>query len=327
MALKLFNPFEDLIFGEQFCFLTGELTTEKMTVFPEWLMQHFKFDTDRIEMMDKSKSYVYADLHLPCAPRVKKAFDELDVKIKEAYDKGYEGMSALDEHLLFLWTGRMVYGLLYYEMQYESNRMLKMGRDFNLSPMLRERFGNFHLMQQSIVKPAAFVGKKPWSIAVFPLKYSADIFSYRDDAVNLLFSFGVNGFGYIACLQDNGVIGEKQQEILGKMKGHILHPVQFEELYARFHYSDYILQYKPEYKIESKENSVTIESLPMTSNTGRPLFGFWDQDLFAQLLANYWQVYGIQKEDIIKFQKPFLSFLENPYTQEFVDPESISLPF
>ena len=54
MTLTLFNPFEDLIFGEQFCFLTGELTTEKMTVFPEWLMQHFKFDTDRIEMMDKS---------------------------------------------------------------------------------------------------------------------------------------------------------------------------------------------------------------------------------------------------------------------------------
>ncbi|MBP3840263.1 MAG: hypothetical protein J6D35_04810, partial [Chryseobacterium sp.] len=173
MALTLFNPFEDLIFGEQFCFLTGELTTEKMTVFPEWLMQHFKFDTDRIEMMDKSKTYVYADLHLPCTPRVKKAFEELDVKIKEAYDKGYEGMSALDEQLLFLWTGRMVYGLLYYEMQYESNRMLKMGRDFNLSPMLRERFGNFHLMLQSIVEPVAFVGKKPWSIAVFPLKYSA----------------------------------------------------------------------------------------------------------------------------------------------------------
>lgn len=327
MALTLFNPFEDLIFGEQFCFLTGELTTEKMTVFPKWLMQHFKFDTDRIEMMDKSKTYVYADLDLPCTPRVKKAFEELDVKIKEAYDKGYEGMSALDEQLLFLWTGRMVYGLLYYEMQYESNRMLKMGRDFNLSPMLRERFGNFHLMLQSIVEPVAFVGKKPWSIAVFPLKYSADIFSYRDDAVNLLFSFGVNGFGYIACLQDNGVIGEKQQEILEKMKCHILHPVQFEELYARFHYSDYILQYKPEYKIKSETNSVTIESLPMTANAGRPLFGFWDQDLFAQLLANYWQVYGIQKEDIIKFQKPFLSFLENPYTQEFVDPESISLPF
>lgn len=327
MALKLFNPFEDLIFGEQFCFLTGELTTEKMTVFPMWLMQHFKFDTDKIEMMDKSKTYVYADLQLPCVPRVKKAFEELDVKIKEAYDQGYEGMAALDDHLLFLWTARMVYGMLYYEMQYESNRILKQGRNFDLSPMLRERFGNFHLMLQSVIEPISFTGKKPWSITVFPLKYSADIISYRDDAINLLFSFGVNGFGYIACLQDNGAIAEKEQDLLTKMKGHILHPVQFEELYARFHYSDYILQYKPEYVIENHGNQITIEGLPMVANAQRPLFGFWDQDIFAQLLANYWQVYAIQKEDIIKFQKPFLSFLENPYTQEFIDPESISLPW
>lgn len=327
MALNLFNPFEDLIFGEQFCFLTGDLSTEKITVFPHWLMQHFKFDTDRIEMMDKSKTYVYADLQLPCSPRVKKAFEELDEKIQQAYQKGFEGMAALDDHLLFLWTGRMVYGLLYYEMQYESKRALRTGIEFTLSALLRERFGNFHLMLQSIVEPVSFTGKKPWSIAVFPLKYSADIVSFRDDSVNLLFQFGVNGFGFIACLQDNGVIGEKQKDILEKMQGHLLHPVQFEELYARFHYSDYILQYKPEYNIEHHDDKVIIEAFPIEANESRPLFGFWDEDMFAQLLSNYWQVYGIEVGDIVRFQQPFLSFLENPYTKEFVEPESITLPY
>ncbi|ACU07812.1 hypothetical protein FIC_01364 [Flavobacteriaceae bacterium 3519-10] len=327
MALNLFNPFEDLIFGEQFCFLTGDLTTNTMTVFPTWLMDHFKFGEDRIEMMDKSKTYVYADLHLPCSERVKTAFDELDENIKQAYENGYEGMAALNDQLLFLWTGRMVYGLLYYEMQYESNRALRTGLQFTLSTLLRERFGNFHLMLQSIVESVTFVGRKPWSIAVFPLKYSADIISFRDDSVNLLFQFGVNGFGFIASLQDNGVIGEKQKDILEKMRGYVLHPVQFEELYARFHYSDYILQYKPEYKIENAGNSVTIEALPVEATEDRPLFGFWDDEMFAQLLSNYWQVYGIERGDIIRFQQPFLSFLENPYTKEFILPESISLPY
>ena len=327
MALTLFNPFTDLIFDEQFCFLTGDLTTEKMPVYPDWLMEHFKFGDDRIEMMDKSKVYTYADLQLPCSPRVKKAFEKLEEEIKKAYKKGFEGMASLDEHLLFLWTGRMVYGMLYYEMQYESSRMLKRRETFELSPMLRERFGNFHLMLQSIVEPISFVGQKPWSIAVFPLKYSADIFSYRDDTVNLLFQFGVNGFGLITCLQDNGVIGEKQQDLLEKMKGHVLHPIQFEELFARFHYSDYILQYKPEYKIENTEKGISIEAIPVTATQDRPVFGFWDEEVFAQLLTNYWSVYGIQREDIIQFQKPFLSFLENPYSKEFVKPEGIDLPF
>lgn len=323
MSQMLFNPFKDLIFDPHFCFLSGTLTNDTMTVFPEWLMDHFKFGDERIEMMDKAKTYTYADLRLPCSPVVKKAFETLDVKIQEAYKTGFEGMAALDDVLLFQWTGRMVYGLLYYEMVYERDRLLKKGEDFELSAALRERFGNFHLMLQSVIEPISFIGKKPWSIVVFPLKYSADIFSYRDDAVNLMFSFGVNGFGFIACLQDNGVIMEKQKEILQKIEGHVLHPLQFEELFARFHYSDYIMQYKPEYEVIDQDDKITIE----VKDAKPELFGFWNEDIFAQLLANYWQVYGITKEHILQPQRPLLSFLENPYTKDFVDPESISLPF
>jgi len=270
---------------------------------------------------------MYADLQLPCSPEVKTAFEGLDVQIQAAYKNGFEGMDSLEELLLFQWTGRMVYGLLYYEMLHERNRLLRQGEEFELSAALKERFGRFHLMLQSIIEPIEFVGKKPWSLVVFPLKYSADIFSYRDDAINLMFSFGVNGFGFIACLQDNGVIAEKQNEILQKMKGHVLHPAQFEELYARFHYSDYILQYKPEFTIENTNHGITIEALPIEKKGSKPIFGFWDEDIFAQLLANYWSVYGIEREDILKFQKPPLSFLENPYTKDFIDPQTIDLPF
>jgi hypothetical protein len=327
MSLSLFNPFTDLLFDDQFCFLTGDLTTEKMTVFPTWLMEHFKFGTDRIEMMDKSKAYHYEDLQLPCSPRVKKAFEDLEEKIQAAYQKGFEGMKALDEHLLFLWTGRMVYGMLYCEMQYESNRKLKQREPFDLSATLRERFGNFHLMLQSLVEPITFVGQKPWSIVVFPLKYSEDIISYRDDTVNLLFQFGVQGFGFIACLQDNGVIGAQQKDLLQKMEGHVLHPLQFEELFARFHYCDYLLQYKAEYLIKDTAEGISIEAVPITAVANRPVFGFWDEEVFAQLLTNYWSVYGIQRNDILQFQKPALSFLENPYTKDFILPEGIDLPF
>ena len=327
MSLSLYNPFEDLIFDPHFCFLSGALTTEKMPVFPQWLMDHFKFGDERIEMMDKQKSYVYADLELPCSPEVKAAFDALDEKIKTAYQKGYEGMAALDEQLIFQWSGRMLYGLLYYEMRYERDRLLRKGEEFGLSPQLKERFGNFHLMLQSLIAPVSFEDRKPWSIVVFPLKYSADIFSYRDDAINLLFSFGVNGFGFIACLQDGGVIKEKESKLLEKMKGHVLHPIQFEELYARFHYDDYILQYNPKFKIDNKNGAITIEALPIQPKADRPLFGFWDEDIFAQLLANYWSVYGIEREDILRFQKPPLSYLENPYSKDFIDPEAIELPF
>lgn len=324
MPQALFNPFQDLIFDEHFCFLSGELTNETITVFPEWLMGHFKFGHETVSMMDKEKSYRYEDLKLPCSPRVKKAFDALDVKIQDAYNRGYGGMAALDEVLLFQWTARMVYGLLYYEVVYEKDRLLKQGEEFALSPTLTARFSHFHLMLQSLIEPVTFTGKKPWSLVVFPLKYSADIFSYRDDTINLMFSFGVNGFGYIACLQDNGVLGEKYESLLQKIKGHVLHPVQFEELYARFHYSDYIMKYVPKYHIKNNDDGVSVA---VDLDAEPPVFGLWDEDVFAQLLSNYWSVYGIESDDILVPQKPPLSFLENPYTKDFVDPESIALPF
>ena len=324
MAQPLFNPFKDLVLNEHFCFLSGVLTDKSISVFPEWLMNHFKFGDEKIEMMDKAKSYNYSDLKLPCTLEVKEAFDALDTKVESAYKKGFEGIAALDQELLFQWTGRMVYGLLYYEMLYEKDRMLAKGEEFELSGTLKKRFGYFHLMLQSVIKPVSFIGKKPWSIAVFPLKYTSDIFSYRDDPINLMFSFGVNGFGFIACLQDNGVIGDKQKELLDKMEGHVLHPIQFEELFARFHYSDYILQYTPEYKIGNEDNKITIE---IETAGKQAIFGPWDNDMFSQLLSNYWQVYGIEKEEILRFQKPPISFIENPYTNDFINPESIDLPF
>ena len=84
------------------------------------------------------------------------------------------------------------------------------------------------------------------------------------------------------------------------------------------------MNYKPEYKIKNEDDGITIE---VDSDGKQPVFGLWDQDVFAQLLSNYWQVYGIEREDILMPQKPPLSFLENPYTKDFVDPETIALPF
>lgn len=327
MLDSLYNPFDDLIFDEHFCFLSGSLTNDTITVFPEWLLDHFKFGEERVETMDKGKTYKFADLKMPCSSEVKVAFDELDKKFRTAYDKGYKGMAALDEELIFQWTGRIVYGLLYLEMVYEKNRLQRQGKEFGLSPYLKERFARFHLMLQSLIAPVSFEGKKPWSIAIFPLKYSEDIFSYRDDTVNLLFSMGVNGFGMIVCFQDNGAIGERLNHILEKMKGHLLHPIQFEELYAHFHYSDYILQAKPEYNIQSAEDGVIIEAMPLEAMEGKDLYGFWDEDIFAQLLSNYWSVYGIEREEILQFQKPRLSYLEAPYSGDFIPFESIDLPF
>src|SRR5690625_354380 len=330
MALDLFNPFQDMIFDNHFCFLSGDLTTDEMTVFPEWLMEKFEFGEEEITLMQntKAKSMQYKDLKIPCAPRVKAAFDELDKQFKQAFDHGYEAVNQLDELVIFQWSGRIVYGLLYLEMMGEWELNQEVGKAFKLANKLRDKLGKFHHMMQSLIEPITFSVHKPWSIIVFPLKYSADILSFRDDIINLSFQFGVNGFGFIVCFQDNGIVKETEAELIEKMKGYTLHLAQFEELYARFHYRLDLLQYTPNHKLDLDDGKIEIESLPVEqTNPELPLYGLWSDDFYARLLSNYWMVYGIEKGEILQFQKPFLSYLENPYNKEFIEPENIELPF
>jgi hypothetical protein len=175
--------------------------------------------------------------------------------------------------------------------------------------------------------PMEFKGVKPWSIEIVKLKYSKDIFNYKDEPTNLNFSLGVNGFGILACLQDNGVVAQKERNLLGKIGEKTLHPIQFEELAARFLYANYLLKNRGTNTIEVEEDKVIIESFSPEENAGDSLFAPWDDDMFAQVLAGYWEPWGFTKKDIINLPDSPISFLENDFTREFVEPESIQLPF
>lgn len=330
MSLQLYHPFENIHLDPGTCFLSGSdmvSPDEHITVFPAWILSRFSLADKEFKMMDHVTSVLYRELKLPCASHVIKAFEGLDQEIQEAFRKGYDGVRAIKQERLFLWMGRIVYGILYHDLLLEKKRLQKQNKEFRLSPRLKERFGLFHLMLQSLIFPVTFTGPMPWSISIVKLKYSRDIFNYRDDPVHLNFSLGMQGFGIIACLQDNGAVKGEQADILGKIKDTELHPIQFEELCARFFYSNYLLQYKPKYKVEDHQGGISIEALPIAADGSKPLFGTWDDNMFAQLLAGYWEPWGFSKKDIITFPDAPVSFLENDYTHEFIDPASISLPY
>lgn len=331
MALELFNPFENLYFSDKSCFLSGEDLThadETLSVFPEWILDRFDYRDRKFTLMDTVNSTTYGALKLPCSPSVKLALDVLDEEVKAAFDQGYEGMKALDSHRLFLWIGRIVYGVLFLEIQHEQKRSQDRGKEFGMSPVLKQRYSLFHLMLQSLISPVYFKeGLKPWSISIVKLKYSQEVFNHRDDAINLIFSLGINGFGIIACLQDNGVLTAEHQDILDKAGDTELHPIQFEELCARFLYSNYLLQAFPKFDLDFTDERVTIEALPVVAEPNKALFSVWDNTMFEQVLEDYWTPWALTKKDIMNESNFPISFLEDGYTFEFIDPKSISLPY
>jgi hypothetical protein len=332
MPIALFNPFETLHFNSETCFLTGndlQTTDEPICIFPEWVLDRFSLREKRFRLLDQVSGIRYDDMKLPCSAEVKNAFEILDQEIKNAFETGYEEVKKIPGERLFLWMGKIVYGVIYNEICLEISRAKRhpKGKPFDLSKLLRQRFGKLHLMMQSLVAPMEFKDPKPWTIKVVRLRYSKDTFNYKDEPTNLNFSLGMNGFGIVACLQDNGAIGKNQKEILDKISDKVLHPIQFEELCSRFLYANYLLRKSSQHIIEATHEKVIIESVPMCESLADPLFAQWDDQMFAQVLEGYWEPWGLTKKDIITMADSPVSFLENDFTHEFIEPDSITLPF
>jgi len=330
MSVQLYNPLENLHLDDDTCFLSGEdlLTKETLTIFPEWMMDRFGLRNQQFKMMDKKSEVSYEDLNLPCSPAVKQKFEELEKELETAFEGGYEAIKAFDSQKLFIWMGKIVYGILHHDLVIEKKLKQAQGLEMRMSPVLKERLGLFHLMLQSFIAPITFIGDlRPWSVSVVPLKYSKDILNYRDDSVNMIFSLGVNGFGIIGCLLDNGTVVKEHQYLVDKIGDAVLHPIQFQELCARFQYSSYLLDCKPTYRIQETESGWEIEALPIVSDGKTFVFDRWKEDTFATVLEGYFKPWGLTKKDIIKPPNSPISFLENEVTHEFILPENIQLPF
>tara|TARA_B100000809_G_scaffold63808_1_gene60575 strand:+ start:6156 stop:7163 length:1008 start_codon:yes stop_codon:yes gene_type:complete len=335
MALKTYDPFQKNEFNPETCFLTGQnlhSTEEQISVFPEWVLDRYSLRDQIFKMLDYS-SLKYQDLKIPCAAGlIENAINPLEKEIEKAFTTGYEAVVKVPEERLFQWMAKLMYGVLYNDIINEQKKPtikkhVKNVATFKLSPFLQERFTKLHLMLQSLAVPMDFKGTKLWSIQIFKVKYSKDVFHYKDESSNLNFSLGMNDFGIVACLQDNGAVGINQQEMTTKFINKKLHPVQFEELCARFIYSNYLLNFLVKYTLESTEEKIILESSPLVGTLNKSLFDLWDDNMFAQLLAGYLKPWGITKDKIITFPNSPNSFLRNNDTYEIVEPESIKLPY
>ncbi len=331
MAIRLYDPFENLHFGPQTCFLTGEDLIdeeEQISVFPKWILDRYSLHDKKFVMMDQITSFLYPDLKIPCSHSViENSLNPLEDEIQKAFTNGYDEVKKVPEIRLFQWMSKLLFGVLYNDLLIEKKKAAKREKEFKLSSLLQKRIRKIHLMLQSLVVPMEFKAIKPWSIRIVKIKYSKDVFNYKDEPTNMNFSLGMNGFGIVACLQDNGAVGINQQGIINKILNKTLHPIQFEEVCARFIYANYLLKSFAEYNIHLTGEKVIVESIPLIDTPNKPLFGPWDDNMFAQVLADYWKPWGFIKNDIYTFPESPVSYLENDYTHACIEPDTITLPF
>ena len=323
MKASLYNPFENLDFNYQNCFLTGrelERYNNRIQVFPEWIMKRYELHETPFTMLAENKVN-YEALILPVSKIAFDAINFLENEIETAFTKGYEEVKNLEEIKIFQWLTLRVYGILYNDLAYAYSKNIDNGKQYKLSSYYTGRIKNLHALLQSILIPME-MKTKMWSIVVEKVKYSKDIFNYKDETKNLNASLAMNDFGIIACLQDNGHNLKFNETIVNNLSGINMHPIQFEELWCRFLYSNYLLHNSTEFKFENENEKILV-----SNDNNEFEFGEWDDKMFSQVLANYWKPWGITTQEIYQYPGTTITYLIDELTNKIVDPETISLPW
>ncbi|HWK57704.1 MAG TPA: hypothetical protein VNQ80_10210 [Parapedobacter sp.] len=326
MQTALYNPFEDFRFDNNTCFLSGEplrSAEERIQVFPDWLMCKFDIADKPFKLLDESLR-TYKQLRLPCTAAVAERISELDNHIERAFEQGYEAVKEMDSVTLFQWVARMVYGVVFNEIQAGIRQQALSGEAMNFSQVLVHKFKNLHLMLQSLIVPIQFDGIS-FTLVTARVDNPVGTFSYRDEINTLVYSLRMNDFGLIVCLQDNGANGAYHKAFMEPSSGRRLHPIQFEELCARFFYSAYLFNRLPTYTVMPTAERVYIEPMPLMDMSMKPVFDHWQVKTYGQVLENFWKPWGYTLFEIIKDPEHPMSFLLDSEGRP-VDAADITLP-
>jgi hypothetical protein len=328
MPVKIYAPFDTSNFSNKVCFLTGQALNseeEKIQVFPQWLMSLYGLEDKPFKLLDESMA-TYKDIKLPCAASVNEAFLEpLEAEIAEAFNGGYNAIKGLDELKLFQWAGKLLYGIIFNEIQAGIRQQYAQGEEFNISQSIIHKFSNLHLMLQSINLPVFFEDFTPYSIFLFKVDNNEQEFGYRDEINTLTLALRIKDFGLIICFQDNGANKQYHKETIEKMAGQTLHPIQFEEFSGRVFYSAYLFNRLPEYNLLLVGEELFIEAMPLRGMSSKPLFDHWQNKIYGQVLENFWKNWGFLLLEIIKNPEEPMSFLFDA-DGNAVNAASIALP-
>lgn len=312
MPAKIYAPFERFNFSNKNCFLTGEALKseeEKIQVFPQWLMSQYGLEDKPFKLLDETIS-TYKDLKLPCSAHINDDFLEpLEAEIAAAFEQGYEGLIALNELKLFQWAGKLLYGIIFNEIQSGIRLMHSQGEEFSMSQSILLKFSQLHLMLQSINLPIIFEDFKPFSLFLFKVNNKAEEFGYRDEINTQTFALRIKDFGMVICLQDNASNYYYHQKIYEQIKDDTLHPIQFEEFSGRVFYSNYLFNRLPEYNILPVGEEIYIEEMPLRGLSSKPLFDEWQNKTYGQVLENFWKNWGFLLLEIIKNPEKPVSYL------------------
>jgi len=252
------------------------------------VQDRFHLWDQRLKLLNGT-SIPYRQLRIPCCSTCNnETLGTLEKKVQQAMDEGPKAVEALDRLDLYLWLGKIFYGLLYREHFLPLDR-----RQSHLGPIIArdqlKRYDMHYVFLQAILSPIEFRDFFPASIFVFETqmpKERQQQFDLVDNELSLAVALRIGRVGVLATLQDGGAQGLYAEQ-LAEYRPLLMHPLQWRELVAMYFYRSTLLNRVPHYMVVEQDTRMTVVQAPLEGLSAKPIYDGWDVGKYARILAAY----------------------------------------
>src|SRR5579864_1415411 len=274
----LFDPEDKIQYGRDVCFLCGAaLPAEHNTdehVIPKWVQQRYDLWNQRLTLLNKTE-IPYRQLTIPCCVTCNGThLNMIETAMQQACDAGAQAVRDLPSQTVFIWMGKILFGLLYREHFLSwSRRAPDEGVIVDEETLRRYRL--HHQFLQAARIPFEFQPDVPASILVYETLEPADDkmrFDYRDNPLMLSIAIRVGKVGIIACLQDGGALKYSFGDHFKEFETLQLHPMQFSGVTAQVWYDLSRFNRTPKFMLHEQAGKVQVYMNPLGGLSGKPLF-------------------------------------------------------
>lgn len=280
------HNFSDLCVDDDSCFLcgsrNGRLTQEH--VFPKWLQHRYNLWNQTLGLLNETKIR-YKNLLIPCCATCNSEdLSRLETVVSAAVSSGFQSTSDLDPHLLYLWAGKLYFGILRKEITLARERSRP--KDGTILPRdYLKSFSNLHLFLQAIRGRHVFTGKPPYSVLVCNLHNVGHPRNYcfRDSLFNKTLAIRLGEVGIIIALEDAGLTADSYGRYVKQVAGSMLHPIQFDELYAKVLYQVSLIDGGLTYITSKHESDIKPASTYIVAGD---YLRDWSQEEYSHLLRS-----------------------------------------
>lgn len=309
---KLIERLRLQAYDQKTCFLCARklenLEATEEHVIPRWAQKRYQLWNQELILLNDT-SIRYRQLTVPCCKECNTyRLQPIELSMAHAVLKGPQTVRAMGWKTLFLWLGKIFYGILYRELFLLFDRTSKNDITIVTPEMLKQYEAHILFLQQAreTIKLIDFC---PGSFFIFRIqklgspKYQWD---FCDNIETLFIAIRMGEVGVIGLLQDGGA-QQYYDDAYRELLDHPLHPVQFRELCAHFSYRSTLATRTPKYFTIEAAPHQTYQ-LPLGGLSMKPLFEGWDLATYAKYLSFYT---GASYEKVFEPPDKILSFLRD----------------